>query len=362
MSGSVLLPAPHTSSIASKAWSESVHLSQPSGKDGEPNLLIHGENLAVLRTLTPFLEGRVTLIYIDPPFATGRVFTGQNGAGFDDTRTGHVYLEFLRQRLIILHQLLAPDGSLYVHLSPQTAPYVQIILDKIFGPYTRHRQIIWKRTGSHPNAKGYACVHDVILFYPKSRNFYFSHPFRPYSEACRTDQFRYRDPDGRRFATADVTGESLKTVTDPAYRYTWNGHHRIWRCRKETMARWDRENRLYYTRNGLPRKKRYLDEAKGIPVTDLWDDIPALHAQSKERTGYPTQKPRELLERIIHASSREGDLVLDAFCGSGTTLAVADQLNRRWIGIDLSFSAIRASTKRLPGYYDFSSETVSEGP
>ena len=312
-------------------------------------LLIQGENLAVLKNLVPFLMGRVNLIYIDPPFATGRVFTGKHGAGFEDTRTGQAYLEFLKQRLVILHQLLAVDGSLYVHLCPRYAAYVRIVLDKIFGWNPHHRQIVWKRAGAHPNAKGYARVHDVILFYPKGKNFYFRHPQRQYSESSGTDAYRYREPDGRRFATADVSGESLKTAGDPAYRYTWNGHHRIWRCRKETMARWHGENLLYHTRNGLPRKKRYLDEAQGIPLTDLWDDIPALHARSKERTGYPTQKPRMLLERIIRASSREGDLVLDAFCGSGTTLAVADEWNRRWIGIDQSAAAIRTARERILG-------------
>ena len=311
------------------------------------NCLFYGDNLTVLKALLPQLSGRVKLIYMDPPFATNRQFWCQDQLAFEDFRFGPQYLESLRCRIQLMKQMLTPDGALYVHLDPNVAYYVRVLLDEIFGYQTRHREIIWKRTNGHPNAKNYARVHDTILFYPNGKENQCTPDYQKYSKGDIQSRFRYTDRDGRRFACGDLTGESLKTARNKTYQYEWNGHYRVWRCGKTTMKRLNREKRIYYTRTGLARKKIYLDEVKGLPPTDVWTDIPPIHPLSKERRGFPTQKPERLLERIIRTSSREGDLVLDPFCGSGTTLAVAKRLKRFWIGIDSSQSAIGTTFQRL---------------
>jgi len=318
------------------------------------NRIYRGDNLGILKALLPKYRGKVKLIYLDPPFSTGRTFrvggagrTGGAVVAYQDHLTGSNYLSFLYERLVFCKQLLAENGVLYVHLCPKMAPYVKILLDELFGCAAHSRTIIWKRTGSHPNARSYANVHDVILFYPKSARFEFTPDYEPYPKNEIKSRFPHVDEGGRRFSCGDLAGESLKTAHDPAYRYEWNGHHRIWRCPRQTMERLDREGLIYYSRTGLPRKKQFLDEAKGVAPTDVWEDIPPIHARSPERIGYPTQKPEKLLERIIRSSTCEGDLVLDPFCGSGSTLAVATKLMRQWIGIDNGDLALTTCRKRF---------------
>ena len=312
-----------------------------------PNQLYQGDNLGILKALLTDYRAQVKLIYLDPPFATGRVFRNGSLEAYRDELIGSDYLDFLYERLVFCKELLAEDGTLYVHLCPKMAPYIRILLDELFGRKPYHRTIIWKRTGAHSNARSYGNVHDVILFYPKTSRFQFDPDSQPYpkNELCK--RFPHVDTDGRRFAAGDLSGETLKTAHDPAYQYEWNGHHRIWRCPRPTMERLNQEGRLYYTCSGLVRKKQFLDEAKGIAPTDVWDDIPPIHSHSSERKGYPTQKPEKLLARIIRSSTHEGDLVLDPFCGSGTTLCVAQNLNRRWIGIDNGDLALATCRTRL---------------
>jgi len=331
-----------------------------------PNQLIHGDNLTVMKALLPDLRGKIRLAYVDPPFATNRTFriahntheqTGKSSnIAYQDTLDHDSYLAFIRERLTVIHELLSEDGTLYVHLDPRIAPYVQIMLDEIFGFERFHKQIVWKRTTSHPNAKSFACVHDTLVFYPKNKDFFFSPAYEPYSESYIREYYRFKEDNGnedsslgksnRWYSPGDLTGKALKTAHDPRYQYEWNGHTKIWRCPRETMVRLQEENKLHYTSSGLPRIKRFLDEMPGLAPSDVWADIPPVHPRSQEFTGYPTQKPEKLLERIIRSSSQEGDITLDPFCGSGTTLTVAERLNRRWIGIDESPVAIEFAGKR----------------
>ncbi len=226
----------------------------------EPNQLYHGDNLGTLKALLADYRAQVKLVYLDPPFATGRTFRNRGVEVYRDEVIGSEYLEFLNQRLVFCKELLADNGTLYVHLCPKMAPYVRILLDELFGRKPYHRTIIWKRTGAHANAHSYGNVHDVILFYPKTRGFQFKPDYQPYPKNEIHKRFPHVDANGRRFAAGDLAGESLKTAHDPAYRYDWNGHHRIWRCPRQTMERWSQEGRIYYSRTGLPRKQRFQDE------------------------------------------------------------------------------------------------------
>ena len=312
--------------------------------DGE---LFHCENLGLLKQWVDTQGPSFQLIYLDPPFGTGRVFRFSNGSiAFSDTLQGEAYLNSIWPQLVFCHQLLRDDGALFVHLEPKIAPYVKILLDELFGFKPSHRTIVWKRSFAHSGSKTLANTHDVIFFYSKTGQVRFNSVQRK-SGTTMEKRFPLCDGQGRRFSAGDLTGESLKTAGNPSYSYSWNGHHRIWRCPKSTMEKYQREGRIYYTRNGLPRKKRYLEEAKMMVPTDVWDDIPPLHSQSRERTGYPTQKPETLLHRIIASCTQPGDLILDPCCGSGTALAVARKLNRRWIGIDREGTAINISHVRL---------------
>lgn len=254
------------------------------------------------------------------------------------------YLAMMAVRLIELHRVLKPTGSLYLHCDPTASHYLKILLDSIFGPTNFHSEIIWKRTSGHSDALRYGPVHDTILFYTKSDKGLWNPTYQPYEPNYEEQYYRYKDADGRRFMSGDLGTAGLQ---GGGYEYEWKGVTRIWRVPVETMERLDKESRVFYTKNGIPRIKRYLDEAKGMPTQDVWADIEALRSWHQERLGYPTQKPVALLERIIAASSNEGDLVLDPFCGCGTTVHAAQKLNRQWIGIDVTHLAIALVERRL---------------
>ena len=315
------------------------------------NRLIQGDNLGVMKALLSQYRNRIQLIVIDPPFGSGRKWwsnrKGSVSLAFDDQRTGLKYIEWLRTRLVFLRELLSKEGTLWVHSSSQLAPYLKILLEELFRYPRYQRCIIWKRCHGHANSRSFPITHDVIFFCPKSKNYFFQQQTVPFESSNLNHKFPYVDAAGRRYATGELTGRTLKTAIDPAYSYTWNGHHRIWRCPQATMERYEREGRLYITRSGLPRLKRYQLEYTGRRPTDIWDDIPGLQGCSREWLGYPTQKPERLLERIIRSGSKPGDWVLDAFCGSGTALAVSEKLDRQWIGIDQSLVAMETCKIRL---------------
>ena len=357
------------------------------------NQLYYGNNLDILRTHIP--DESVDLIYIDPPFNSNQaynvIFSETDGSSsqaqiqaFEDTwRWGKTteqayrelvvtappllvetiksfrgfltetnlmaYLVMMGLRLVELHRVLKPIGSFYLHCDPTASHYLKIILDQIFGVQNFRNEIYWKRkTGrtSRTNRFGTSC--DILFWYSKSNNYAFKLQYRENNPEYIKKMFRYTDENGRRYRIDNLANPSVR----PNLMYDYKGYQppaKGWAISREKMEQWDKEGRLHFPKSpdGRIQRKRYLDELKGEEVPSLWDDIPPIGSKAKERLGYPTQKPEVLLERIIKASSNEGDVVLDAFCGCGTAIAVAQRLNRRWIGIDITHLAIALLKYRL---------------
>jgi site-specific DNA-methyltransferase (adenine-specific) len=352
------------------------------------NKLYFGDNLQIMRE--HISDESIDLIYLDPPFnskATYNVlFDEKNGThsraqitAFEDTwhwgiESEEAYHEIVTQgpkkladliqalrsflgqndmmayltmmaiRLVEMHRVLKSTGSIYLHCDPTASHYLKIVMDGIFSAFNFTNEIIWKRTSGHSDATRYGNVHDTILFYTKTDKPVWNKVFQKYDPDYVENYYRYIDDDGRRFKSGDLSAYGLQ---GGGYEYEWNGHKKIWRCPKETMQRLDNEGKIYYTKNGVPRLKQYLDEAPGMPPQDMWTDIQSLRSWHQERLSYPTQKPEALLERIIEASSNEDDMVMDPFCGCGTTIAAAEKLNRKWIGIDITHLAITLMKHRL---------------
>lgn len=326
-----------------------------SKKGAWQNQLVFGDNLQAMKRLLEMKKDNklrnadgtpgVRLIYIDPPFATKQEFRdSKDQQAYQDKVSGARFIEFLRTRLILMRELLSDDGSIYLHLDSRKAHYMKVIMDEIFGENNFQGEIIWKRTSAHSDAKGYASIHDILLFYTRTGNYIFNQQYGEYSEEHKLKRYKHVDSDGRRFADDNLIASGLK---GGGYTYAWRGVTKEWRCPIETMRRYEAEDRLYYTRNSVARVKRYLDELPGKPVSDVWSDIFPVNSQAAERIDYPTQKPESLLHQIISSSSNPGDIVLDAFAGSGTALATAEKLNRRWIGIDCGKLAIYTIQKRM---------------
>jgi len=324
------------------------------GKSGNgwTNMLIFGDNLQVLKTLLQMKqEGKlknadgmpgVRLICIDPPFATRQEFRGsQDQKAYQDKIAGAMFLEFLRKRLVFLRELLSENGSIYVHLDWKKGHYVKVLIDEVLGEQNFRHDIIWKRTTAHSNVNMLGIIHDVIYLYTRSQDFIWNKQFEKYSDSFLSTHYQRVDEKGR------FTDDNLIAPGTGGYVYEWKGVTKSWRCPKETMERWEKEGKLYYTKQGVARFKRYLEEMPGVSLQDLWLNINPINSQAIEATGYPTQKPEALLDRIIKASSTPGDLVLDCFAGSGTTLAVAEKLGRQWIGVDCGKLAIYTIQKRL---------------
>ena len=333
------------------------------------NRLIWGDKKYVLPSLLPEFAGKVDLIYIDPPFDTGADFSftatiPDNPETFEDetsqfTKRASIieqkayrdtwgkgvesYLHWFYETTLILRELLSEKGSIYIHLDYHVIHYAKIILDEIFGFDRFINEIIWKRSTAHSDSKRFGNLHDTILFYSKNVDFAFSTQYEPYSEQYIKTYFRHSDNNGK-YLDRDLSAKGLQ---GGGYNYEWKGKQGIWRCPIETMKEYEREGRIYYTKQGTPRLKQYLNDMPGVPVQDIWTDIVTVNSQAKERIGYSTQKPVKLLERIILTSSNESSLVLDCFVGSGTTAAVAEKLNRRWIACDLGRFAIHTTRKRL---------------
>jgi site-specific DNA-methyltransferase (adenine-specific) len=363
------------------------------------NHLYYGDNLEILRN--DIADESVDLIYLDPPFNSNAsynvLFKAPDGAqsaaqieAFDDTwhwndtaeaafgevmRGGNAaaasmlramrsflgdndmmaYLAMMAVRLVELDRVLKPTGSLYLHCDPTASHYLKILLDAVFGAKNYRNEIAWKRTDSHNDAKQgakhYGRVHDILFFYAKGEPRTFNALYKPLPETTIEKWYRNIEPEtGRRFNKADVTGPGGAAKGNP--HYEWNGLTRYWRYSKERMQRLHDEGRLVYSSSGMTYQKRYLDESKGVPVSTIWDDVSMLRGLSanldrQERLGYPTQKPVALLERILSASSNPGDVVLDPFCGCGTTVHAAQKLDRQWIGIDITHLAIGLIEKRL---------------
>ncbi len=361
------------------------------------NRLYYGDNLEILRNREYFPDECVDLIYLDPPFNSNRdhnvLFKSESGTdseaqitAFEDTwhwgETAEAtyrdliigapakvsmaieallnvidrnqmmaYLVMMAARLVELDRVLKPTGSLYLHCDPTASHYLKILLDAIFDPRNFKNELIWKRTSAHSDARRYGRVHDVILYYSKSDEYVWNEVHTDYDEAY-LKRFRHQDDDGRRWTDGDL---SAKGLSGGGYTYTYKGVNSLWRVPLESMKQLDEENRLYFTSAGGIRIKRYLDELPGRPLQDVFTDIAPINSQAKERLGYPTQKPVALMERIISVSSKEGDLVLDPFCGCGTTCVGAHKLKRRWIGIDVTHLGIALQKHRLQDTFELAS-------
>jgi adenine-specific DNA-methyltransferase len=246
-------------------------------------------------------------------------------------------------RLFLIRDLLSSTGSVYVHIGPQMNHLVRCILDEVFGSMNSRREIIWKRVSSRGHGRFYPATHDAILFYSKTDDPTWNQLYEPLDPAYVDSKY---DADGRRYRKDNCLNQNPDR---PNLTYNWKGNVRTWRWTKEKMQELDNVGRLIYTKNGVPEYKRYLDESPGTALQSIWSDIPPVNSQADEDTGYDTQKPESLLDRIIRTSSNPGDLIADFFAGSGTTLAVAEKLGRRWIGCDLGRWGIHVSRKRLLG-------------
>jgi DNA modification methylase len=329
----------------------SADASQPGVETG---IIWCGDNLDKLKQLP---DRSVDLIYIDPPFNSNRnyeVFWGETKEkrAFEDRHAStQAYIEFMRPRCVELARVLRETGSFYYHCDWHASHYVKVMLDQIFGENQFQNEIVWKRSDAHSDSKQgarhFGRVHDSIFFYTSGSDYTFNTIYRPLPEKTKEKWYRHvEEGTGRRYNKADVTGPGGAVKGNP--HYEWKGVTRYWRYSREKMEQLDREGRLVYSSSGMPYQKRYLDESKGVPLQSWWDDIAMLRGiQKGERLGYPTQKPLALLDRIIRVSSNKGDIVLDAFCGCGTALVAAQNLGRRWVGIDVSPTACRVMAGRL---------------
>jgi DNA modification methylase len=345
------------------------------------NRLVWGDNKYVLPSLLPEFTNKVDLVYIDPPFSSGQDFsfiatipdhpeTPEDEAvefikepsileqkAYRDTwgRGLDSYLQMMYERTLLLRELLAENGILFVHLDDTVCQYVKVILDEIFGATSYVNSVTWKRSDAHSDigqgAKHLGRICDTVLLYvktPQEHTWNMQWTTLPQSTADRW--YRHiEEGTGRRFNKADITGPGGARKGNPVY--DWKGITRAWRFSKDRMHQLEAEGRIVYSKSGMPYLKRYLDESKGVPLQDLWDDIKMIRGihNNSETLGYKTQKPEALLERIVRLCSNERDLVLDCFVGSGTTAAVAEKLNRRWLACDLSRFAIHTTRKRLLG-------------
>ena len=331
------------------------------------NRLIWGDKRYVLPSLLDEFAGKVDLIYIDPPFVTGADFTHQvqiEGTEFTkepsiieqkayrDTwgRGLDSYLQWFYETVVMLRELLSEDGTIYVHLDWHVGYYAKAVLDDIFGAEAFRSEIVWKRTAAHNDSSGIGNVTDMILYYGLSDKSMWNAQYVPFTQEYVENFYRFVENDGRRYRLHQIERNPALGIR-PNLIYEYNGYTPKygWMLEREKLREFDRKGMLVWSKNGKPQRKIYLNEEQGRPITNLWDDIPPVQSQSLERVGYPTQKPQALLERIIKASSNEGDLVLDCFASSGTTAAVAEKHGRRWITCDLGRFAVHTTRKRLLG-------------
>lgn len=352
------------------------------------NKLYYGDNLDVLRRHVK--DESVDLVYLDPPFKSNQdynvLFQQKDGTAaaaqiqaFEDTwrwdmaaakaldeivrgggRVGETllalqrilgdsdmmaYLAMMAPRLVELRRVLNETGSLYLHCDPTASHYLKILMDAVFGPTFFVNEIIWVRSLPHGNvAKKLGASHDTILFYRRADGATWNRPYQPHRKEYLKQFYRYEESDGRIYRLISCINPNPNR---PNLTYEWNGVVKVWKYTRERMQRMHDKGLLVYSKNGIAQYKGYLDTMKGTPMQDVWTDIPPLMGSSQERLGYPTQKPMALLERIIEASSNRGDVVLDPFCGCGTTVAAAHKLGRKWIGIDITHLAVNLMKHRL---------------
>ncbi|HMI80013.1 MAG TPA: site-specific DNA-methyltransferase [Ferruginibacter sp.] len=365
------------------------------------NHLYFGDCLAVLKDLKgQHPQPLIDLIYIDPPFNSKRNYNvlfesmdmkdaNAQKQAFADTWSNYEYVDTLNElaelhkdlydlltmfhnlksisdsataylttmaiRIYYMHKLLKDTGSFYLHCDPTMSHYLKLVCDIIFGENNFLNEIVWKRTAAHSSSIKYGPVHDVILYYTKTSNFTWNKLYQPYDEDYLNTFFDEVDENGKKYQRLDLTGAgTTKGESGMPWRnidVTKKGRH--WAYTHKQLEEWDKQNKIHWPKkeDGVPRLKVYPEDKKGVVLQDIWNDIKPLHNLSAERLGYPTQKPEALLERIVKASSNEGDVVADFFCGCGTTIAAAQKLNRQWIGADISHLAVRLIKKRLVETY-----------
>ena len=348
-----------------------TELQERVGRNQNGNLVLRGECLSACAYLKD--KGiTVDLVYIDPPFASGadyakKVYLRRNPKvaeairqaeseldieelrSFEEKMYGDIwnkesYLNWMYENLMAIKSVMSDTASIYVHLDYHIGHYVKILMDEVFGEDNFRNEIVWKRSTAHNDSTGYANLHDCIFYYSKSSDLYFDIPMVPYTQEYIDRYYNKTDENGRKYLDRDLSAKGLK---GSGYSYSWNGKEGYWRCPISTMQKMEREGRLYYTSNGTPRYKQYLDEMEGVPAQDLWTDIYAVNSQADERVDYATQKPEALLERIIKASSNKGMVVADFFGGSGVTAAVANRLGRKFIHADININSIQTTRDRL---------------
>ena len=315
--------------------------------------LYHADNIDVLTALLDDKEvcGKVTLIYIDPPYNTGGAFeTRDFKHAYDDRFTMSGYLSFMRKRLELMRILLSDEGSIYVHLDSNMVFHVKVMMDEIFGMQNFKGMITRKKCKSKNfTRKTYGNISDYILFYSKTEEPVWNRPYEEWSDEKILKEYPYiEEGTGRRYKKVPVhapgtrngaTGEEWRGMMPP------EGKH--WQFTPDKLEEMDRNGEIYWSQNGNPRRKVYLDRSNGVPVQDIWLDYLDVNNQNTLITGYPTEKNLDMLKRIVETSSRPGDLVLDCFAGSGTTLVAAEELGRQWIGVDIGDEAIATITDRF---------------
>lgn len=354
------------------------------------NLLYYGDNLDVLRRYVA--DESIDLIYLDPPFNSAQnynvLFTEQDGTrsasqirAFEDTwrwdeaaalayqeiveSGGKVsqamqafraflgdtdmlaYLSMMAPRLVELRRVLKPTGSIYLHCDPTASHYLKMLMDAVCGVGNFRNEIIWQRTSSHNDSHKWASIHDTILFYSKTNQFQWNDVFVAHDPTYVQAFYRFEDEIGVYRLDHIIRSASMGPRPNLSYEYKGYKPEWGWRTIREKLEALDAEGRIEWSKSGRPYLKRYLHEQKGTPIKSVISDIAPIGAQAAERLGYPTQKPEALLERILLASSNQGDTVLDPFCGCGTTIVAAHKLSRRWIGIDVTHLAIGLIRHRL---------------
>lgn len=334
------------------------------------NILIKGDNLKGLELLLEEenLKGKIDLIYIDPPFATGVEFTITNGRAttisnskqgtiaYSDKMKGEEFIEFLKSRMELLKLLLSEKGSIYLHIDYKIGHYVKVMMDSVFGINSFRNDIT--RIKCNPknfSRKGYGNVKDMILFYSKNDDFIWNEPYSEYNQEDIVKLYPKVDKDGRRYTTVPIhaPGETMKGKSSEKFKGISPPPGRHWRTDVKTLNEWDNLGLIEWSSNGNPRKKNFMDERKGKKVQDIWEYKDPQYPQ------YPTEKNSKMLDMIIKASSNENSIVLDCFCGSGSTLYAAARNGRNWIGIDQSSEAINITKSR---FNEFEKDMFSTSP
>lgn len=339
-------------------------------KTDEIKRLYWGDNLDVMQFLLSdaTVAGKVKLIYIDPPYNTGGAFETRNfDYAYNDRFEMDEYLSFIKSRLVMMNKLLANDGSIYVQLDSNMVFHVKILMDEIFGCKNFRGMITRKKCKSkNYTRKTFGNISDYILFYTKSDNSIWNRPYEEWSAEKIEKEYPYVEEEtGRRYKKVPIHAPGVRNgATGSKWRGMMPPIGKHWQYTPDKLDEMDARGEIYWSSNGNPRKKVYLDQSKGIPVQDIWLDYLDINNQNTSSTGYPTEKNLEMLKRIVSASSNPGDIVLDCFSGSGTTLSAAEELGRQWIGIDIGEEAIKATLSRftvgLKKYGDYTNKTAKK--